>query len=80
MEAEVLDDWSEAQYFILEPNVHTSFLPTSAVGVRISDALIEMRKLMSAEGKTPWNKIRFTLQRDGKFHVDYSYDPGIENE
>lgn len=80
VEASVLDDWSKASFYADTSSSPTAarFLPPVEAELEISDALIEMRQLMSAEGKEQWNKIRFTLDRDGKFHVDYNYDPALE--
>lgn len=49
-------------------------LPRDAVG-DISDAFIDLRDVMLADGHDPWYGITFTVDRDGHFDVNFSYAP-----
>jgi len=37
----------------------------------IAHALLDMHRLMSAAPGARWNTVRFLIERNGRFHVDY---------
>lgn len=39
----------------------------------IAAALMELRALMAASGQPAWSKVQFTLEKDGRFHIDFKY-------
>jgi hypothetical protein len=47
--------------------------PARAAG-DISEALIDLRKLMSGGGAEAWNQCEFTVARDGKFGIKFGYE------
>lgn len=40
----------------------------------ISEALMELHEVMASNGKDDWNRFQFTVDRDGKFEVSFSYE------
>jgi hypothetical protein len=42
--------------------------------IHLSDAFISLRDLMVAGGHEAWQGIAFSVERDGQFDVDLSYD------
>ncbi|MFZ5662501.1 MAG: immunity protein YezG family protein [Pseudomonadota bacterium] len=47
--------------------------PATAAG-DIGDVLIDMRERLRQDGGEVWNGCRFTLQRDGRFSLDFAFD------
>jgi len=47
--------------------------PSRAAG-NISEALMELRKLIATPDAEPWNHAAFTAHRDGQFRAEFSYE------
>lgn len=72
--AAVQDDHAKADYDYRNQRGQESwFDPGFGVNGDIAGALIRMRRLMIDAGQPAWSRVRFTLQRSGKFHIDFDY-------
>jgi hypothetical protein len=78
-EAKVGDDWSEVgfEFENLDGSSGTFSFddhPEDAAG-DIGDELVDLRKIMAEGGAEAWNRAYFTVDRDEKFEVKFSYEP-----
>lgn len=73
----VADDWAEVGFEFEDGNgkVGTfSFKDHPArVAGDISEALVELRRLMIEGGAAPWSRCVFTVTRGGKFSTHFDY-------
>lgn len=74
LDAEVDDSSADQGYFCQVGDEQVQ--PDVPVGssVAITKALVSLRSEMSSPGQRPWNRCTFTLQPDGTFNLDVSYD------
>lgn len=77
-EATVGDDWSEVRFTYGGADGTPRYFsmaehPATAAG-DIGDVLIDMRERLRQDGGEVWNGCRFTLQRDGRFSLDFAFD------
>ena len=76
--ATVGEDWAEVAFEYADDAGNVGSFdfdntPSRAAG-DISEALIELRKLMAQPDAEPWNRAAFTAHRDGQFRVEFSYE------
>lgn len=75
--ATVEEDHAKADYdYRNSRGEETWFDPGFGANGDIAAALIRMRRLMIEAGQPAWSQVRFTLSRDGKFHLDFGYPDG----
>jgi hypothetical protein len=73
----VHSDHASATYgYTTDKGVSAWFDPGDDIADEIANALIEMHELMDSSAHSPWNTVRFAVERHGEFHVEYTYDPG----
>jgi len=77
-------DWAEVAFeYADEAGSVGSFdfdnTPSRAAG-DISEALMDLRKLMAQPDAEPWNRGAFTAHGDGRFRVEFSYEELDDDE
>lgn len=77
-DATVGDDWSEVRFAYGGADGNPRHFsidehPATAAG-DIGDVLLDMRERLQQDGGDVWSGCRFTLQRDGRFSLDFSFD------
>lgn len=73
LDAEVLEDTSSAQYWYEAGGKTGQPDLGSSDAFDISDALIDIRAKMVADGHEPWTRCTFTVFPDGRVKLDIHY-------
>jgi Protein of unknown function, DUF600 len=72
----VVDDEStECTLFIYSNGQKSNPALSGLATVNVSDACMELNKMMEAQQGKPWTSFTMTYQNGGKAEVKYNYDP-----
>lgn len=77
-DAKIGDDWSEVSFEFVDATGKRCWFsfdqhPARTAG-DIGEQLMQLRKLMAAQGTQPLDRCRFTLESSGRFAMDFVYD------
>lgn len=50
-----------------------TYISLRTSGTEMNDAFLELARRMEEAGHGKWQKATFTMSRDGKFNIDFSY-------
>lgn len=79
-EARLSYEWPDADVtrlraFVTDRSGEERSISVRPAGPELSDALMELARKMDEAGHPRWQKATFTLDRSGRFTLDYDYPP-----